>query len=204
MPGLMPFPGVTDHLRQGRAIRRPTQIFDRPHRAGHQLGGFNPQLGDGRAVLLGEIVADDGHRFDLQLKGSGPTPYSRMGDGRAWVGPVLREYVVSEAMHALGIPTTRALAATRTGETIYREGPMPGAVLTRVAASHIRVGTFQVFAARGQTEELRQLYEHTRARHYPDCATPAELLAAVCERQAQLVAQWLAVGFIHGVAWSPI
>ncbi|MCD1616635.1 YdiU family protein [Salipiger manganoxidans] len=167
--------------------------------AGHQFGGFSPQLGDGRALLLGEVVDRNGLRRDIQLKGSGPTPFSRRGDGRAWLGPVLREYVVSEAMHALGIPTTRALAATATGEEVLREAPLPGAVLTRVAASHIRVGSFQVFAARGQTEELRQLYDHTRARHYPDCATPAELLAAVCERQAQLVAQWLAVGFIHGV-----
>ncbi len=167
--------------------------------AGHQFGGFSPQLGDGRANLLGEAVAN-GERFDIQLKGSGPTPYSRMGDGRAWLGPVLREYVVSEAMHALGIPTSRALAAVTTGEPVWREqGALPGAVLTRVAASHIRVGTFQFFAARRDAEGLRALYDYTVARHYPGAADPAALLEAVIARQARLVAQWMAVGFIHGV-----
>lgn len=167
--------------------------------AGHQFGQWNPQLGDGRALLLGEVVDRDGRRRDIQLKGSGPTPYSRMGDGRAALGPVLREYVVSEAMHALGIPTTRALAAVRSGEEVIRERPLPGAVLTRVASSHIRVGTFQVLAARQQDEALSALYAHTVDRHYPDVKDPVDLLARVTERQAELVAQWLSVGFIHGV-----
>ena len=168
--------------------------------AGHQFGGFSPQLGDGRANLLGEVVDRDGRRRDIHLKGSGPTPYSRMGDGRAWLGPVLREYVVSEAMHAMGVPTSRALAAVATGEPVYREnGAMPGAVLTRVASSHIRVGTFQFFAARRDTESLKALFEYTRDRHYPDCADPLELLQAAIARQAGLVAQWMADGFIHGV-----
>jgi uncharacterized protein YdiU (UPF0061 family) len=168
--------------------------------AGHQFGGFSPQLGDGRALLLGEVVDRNGHRRDIQLKGSGPTPYSRMGDGRAWLGPVLREYVVSEAMHALGIPTTRALAAVTTGERVYREaGGLPGAVLTRVASSHIRVGTFQYFAARRDLEGLRALYDYTVARHCPQTESPAHLLAEVIRRQARLVAGWLSVGFIHGV-----
>ena len=168
--------------------------------AGHQFGGFSPQLGDGRANLLGEVRAHDGQRFDIQLKGSGPTPYSRNGDGRAWLGPVLREYVVSEAMHALGIPTSRALAAVSTGESIYREnGAMPGAVLTRVAASHIRVGTFQYFAARHDLSSLKQLFEYVQERHYPQADGPTELLDTVIERQAELIAGWMSVGFIHGV-----
>ncbi|MCM2562468.1 YdiU family protein [Lutimaribacter sp. EGI FJ00015] len=168
--------------------------------AGHQFGGFSPQLGDGRAVLLGEVVDRAGHRRDIALKGSGRTPYSRMGDGRAWLGPVLREYVLSEAMHAMGIPTTRALAAVATGDPVYREqGALPGAVLTRVAASHIRVGTFEFFAARRDLEALEALFNYTRDRHYPDAADPAEMLDAVIDRQAALVADWLAAGFIHGV-----
>lgn len=167
--------------------------------SGHQFGHYNPQLGDGRAVLLGEIVGSDGKRRDVQLKGSGPTPYSRRGDGRAWLGPVLREYVISEAMHALGIPTTRALAAVGTGEAVYREGAMPGAVLTRIASSHLRVGTFQVFAARGDTRSLLQLANYAIQRHYPDANGPMGLLAAVRDVQALLIAQWLSVGFIHGV-----
>src|SRR3981081_4092713 len=138
--------------------------------AGHQFGNFVPQLGDGRAVLLGEIVGPDGIRRDLQLKGSGPTPFSRKGDGRAALGPVLREYIVSEAMASLGIPTTRSLAAVTTGETVARETILPGAVLTRVAASHIRVGTFQFFAARGDVEGLRVLADHVIGRHYPEAA----------------------------------
>ncbi|MDQ2091287.1 protein adenylyltransferase SelO [Marimonas arenosa] len=166
--------------------------------AGHQFGGFSPQLGDGRALLLGEVETQAG-RVDLQLKGAGRTPYSRGGDGRAWLGPVLREYVLSEAMHALGVPTTRALAAVTTGETVWRETGLPGAVLTRVAASHIRVGTFQFFAARGDIDGLRTLFDYTRARHYPQAETPAELLATVIDRQAKLVAQWMSFGFIHGV-----
>ncbi|MEP5730031.1 MAG: protein adenylyltransferase SelO [Sulfitobacter sp.] len=168
--------------------------------AGHQFGNFNPQLGDGRAILLGEVIGRDGIRRDIQLKGSGPTPYSRMGDGRAWLGPVLREYVVSEAMHALGIPTTRALAAVSTGEQIWREqGALPGAVLTRVAQSHLRVGTFQVFAHRGQVEELKTLTQYAIQRHYPDAQGPMDLLRAVCTAQAKLVTHWMSVGFIHGV-----
>ncbi len=167
--------------------------------AGHQFGNFNPQLGDGRAILLGEVVATDGRRYDIQLKGSGRTPYSRMGDGRAWLGPVLREYVVSEAMHALGIPTTRALAATLTGEDVYRETRLPGAVLTRVASSHLRVGTFQIFAHRREIPELRQLTEYAIDRHYPDAEGPLGLLRAVCNAQAELIAAWMSIGFIHGV-----
>jgi uncharacterized protein YdiU (UPF0061 family) len=168
--------------------------------AGHQFGSYNPQLGDGRAILLGEVIDISGQRRDIQLKGSGPTPYSRMGDGRAWLGPVLREYVVSEAMHALGIPTTRALAAVGTGERVLREqGPLPGAVLTRVAASHLRVGTFQIFAHRGEIDALRTLTDYAIARHHTDADGPMGLLAAVCAAQAELVAAWMSVGFIHGV-----
>jgi len=171
--------------------------------AGHQFGFFVPQLGDGRAILLGEVIDRDGVRRDIQLKGSGPTPYSRQGDGRAALGPVLREYIVSEAMAVLGIPTTRALAAVTTGETVWRETPLPGAVLTRVASSHIRVGTFQFFAARGDVDAIRRLADHVIARHYPeavDAANPYRtLLDLVILRQAELVAKWLHVGFIHGV-----
>ncbi|GAA6178731.1 YdiU family protein [Shimia sp. NS0008-38b] len=162
--------------------------------AGHQFGNWNPQLGDGRAVLLGES-----NGYDIQLKGSGPTPFSRRGDGRAWMGPVLREYVMSEAMHALGVPTTRALAAVATGEEVFRERPLPGAVLTRVASSHIRVGTFQVLAARQDLDGLRALFEFACARHYPHVSDPAEFLQSVSKRQAELVAHWMSFGFIHGV-----
>lgn len=167
--------------------------------AGHQFGSFNPQLGDGRAILLGEVVAADGIRRDIQLKGAGRTPYSRGGDGRAWMGPVLREYVISEAMHALGIPTTRALAAVSTGEMVWREGGLPGAVLTRVAKSHLRVGTFQVYASRGQVEALKTLTDFTIARHYPEAEGPMGLLRAVRDAQVELIAAWMSVGFIHGV-----
>jgi uncharacterized protein YdiU (UPF0061 family) len=171
--------------------------------AGHQFGHFVPQLGDGRAVLLGEIVDRQGVRRDIQLKGSGRTPFSRGGDGRAALGPVLREYVVSEAMAALGIPTTRSLAAVVTGEMVARETLLPGAVLTRVASSHIRIGTFQYFAARGDTEGLRLLADHAIARHYPDVAAAEHpyraLLEGVVRRQADLIARWMLVGFIHGV-----
>ncbi|MCA8878469.1 MAG: YdiU family protein [Rhodobacteraceae bacterium] len=168
--------------------------------AGHQFGGWVPQLGDGRALLLGEVVDIHGKRRDIQLKGSGRTPFSRMGDGRAWLGPVLREYVVSEAMHAMGVPTTRALAAVATGEHVIRErGGLPGAVLTRVAASHVRVGTFQYFAARQDVEAIRLLADHVIARHYPDAGSVLDLLDAVVAAQADLVARWLGVGFIHGV-----
>lgn len=171
--------------------------------AGHQFGHFVPQLGDGRAILLGEVIDADGVRRDIQLKGSGPTPFSRRGDGRAALGPVLREYIVSEAMAALGIPTTRSLAAVVTGENVVRETLLPGAVLTRVASSHIRVGTFQYFAARSDVAGVRRLADHVIARHYPDVANAERpyhvLLDAVIARQAELVARWLLVGFIHGV-----
>lgn len=171
--------------------------------AGHQFGHFVPQLGDGRAILLGEVVDRGGVRRDIQLKGSGPTPFSRRGDGRAALGPVLREYVVSEAMAALGLPTTRALAAVITGETVVRESFLPGAVLTRVASSHIRVGTFQFFAARRDIEGVRLLADHVIARHYPKAAEAERpyraLLDEVIARQADLIAQWLLIGFIHGV-----
>ncbi len=167
--------------------------------AGHQFGGWVPQLGDGRAILMGEIVAPDGARFDIQLKGAGQTPFSRRGDGRAWIGPVIREYVVSEAMAALGVPTTRALAAVATGEPVWRESALPGAVLARVASSHIRVGTFQYFAAREDTEALRLLTDHVIKRHYPDADSPLALLDAVVAAQARLIARWMSVGFIHGV-----
>jgi serine/tyrosine/threonine adenylyltransferase len=171
--------------------------------AGHQFGHFVPQLGDGRAVLLGEVIDRTGARRDIQLKGSGQTPFSRQGDGRAALGPVLREFIISEAMAALGIPTTRSLAAVTTGEMVWRETRLPGAVLTRVASSHIRVGTFQYFAARGDTEGVALLADHAIARHYPearDAANPyAAFLTGVAERQAELVARWLLVGFIHGV-----
>ncbi|HWX48503.1 MAG TPA: YdiU family protein [Roseomonas sp.] len=171
--------------------------------AGHQFGQFVPQLGDGRAILLGEVVGQDGQRRDIQLKGSGPTPFSRRGDGRAALGPVLREYIVSEAMAALGVPTTRSLAAVTTGERVQRETALPGAVLTRVAASHLRVGSFQYFAARGDVEGVRLLADYAIARHDPEAAEAEHpyraFLQAVVERQAELVARWLLIGFIHGV-----
>ncbi len=170
---------------------------------GHQFGGWSPQLGDGRAILLGEVIGRDGGRYDIQLKGSGPTPYSRGGDGRAPLGPVLREYIVSEAMAALGVPTTRSLAAVTTGDPVYREVTEPGAVLTRVAKSHIRIGTFQYFFARQDIEALRLLVDHVIERHYPAAAgadNPAiALLEAVIAGQASLLAQWQLLGFIHGV-----
>jgi uncharacterized protein YdiU (UPF0061 family) len=171
--------------------------------AGHQFGSYNPQLGDGRAILLGEVIGRDGVRYDVQLKGSGPTPYSRGGDGRAPLGAVLREYLVSEAMYTLGLPTTRALAAVTTGEQVARETFLPGAVLARVAKSHIRIGTFQFFAARQDTEALHLLVEHVLERHYPqalDAANrPLALLQHVISAQAGLVARWQLLGFIHGV-----
>ena len=170
--------------------------------AGHQFGNLT-RLGDGRAILLGEHLTPGGERFDIQLKGAGPTPYSRRGDGRAALGPMLREYVISEAMHALGIPTTRSLAVAATGEPVFREQPLPGAILTRVAASHIRVGTFEYFAAMGDTDALRLLTDHTLRCHFPDRAEsdhPAlGLLEEVMERQASLIAHWMRVGFVHGV-----
>jgi len=170
--------------------------------AGHQFGGFS-MLGDGRAVVLGEHLTPDGTRVDLQLKGSGPTPYSRRGDGRAALGPMLREYLVSEAMHSLGIPTTRSLAVVSTGEPVFRQTAQPGAVLTRVASSHLRVGTFQYAAAKGDTELLQALLDYAIDRHYPavaDADNPAQaLLSKVVDVQASLVVQWMRVGFIHGV-----
>jgi serine/tyrosine/threonine adenylyltransferase len=171
--------------------------------AGHQFGGFSPQLGDGRALLLGEVIDRHGRRRDIAFKGSGRTPFARGGDGKAAVGPMLREVLIGEAMHALGIPTTRALAVTATGEPVYREQVLPGAVLTRVAASHLRVGTFQFHAARGDIESVRKLAEYTIARHDPELAQSPQrflaLLQNVAERQASLIAQWMNVGFIHGV-----
>lgn len=171
--------------------------------AGHQFGSYNPQLGDGRALLLGELIDRDGQRFDLQLKGSGRTPYSRGGDGKSPLGPVLREYVISEAMYALGVPTTRALGAVYTGESVYRERPLPGAILCRVAKSHIRVGTMQYFAAQQDTDALRTLADHVIQRHYPEAADSdnpvLSLLTGVMQSQAELIAQWQSLGFIHGV-----
>ncbi len=171
--------------------------------AGHQFGQFVPQLGDGRAILLAEVIDPKGNRRDIHLKGSGRTPFSRGGDGNAALGPVLREYVVSEAMAALGVPTTRALAAATTGRSVVRETVIPGAVFARVASSHTRVGTFQFFAARGDVEALRLLADHVIDRHYPAAAEAGHRYLALLERviaaQAKLVAQWLAVGFIHGV-----
>lgn len=175
--------------------------------AGHQFGGFSPQLGDGRGLLLGEVAGRNGDRRDIALKGSGPTAFSRGGDGKAAVGAVLREYLIGEAMHCLGIPTTRALAAVATGELVYRERPLSGAILTRVAASHIRVGTFQFFASRQRFDQVRQLADYAIARHYPQIENSNDngpdryllLLQAVCEEQAALIANWMLVGFIHGV-----
>ena len=171
--------------------------------AGHQFGGFSPQLGDGRAILLGEVVGRDGIRRDIQLKGSGRTPFSRGGDGRAALGPVLREYIISEAMQALGVKTTRSLAAVLTGEGVARETMLPGAVLTRVATSHIRVGTFQFFAARNDNDGVRLLADHVIERHYPAAGAAPNpyraLLDAVVAAQADLIAHWLLIGFIHGV-----
>ncbi len=189
---------LTAEILAGNEVPRGAEPLTMAY-AGHQFGGWVPQLGDGRAVLLGEVLAPDGRRFDIQLKGAGRTPWSRGGDGRAWLGPVLREYVVSEAMHALGIPTTRALAAVTTGATVQRERVLPGAILTRVAASHIRVGTFQYFAARQDGPALQALTGHVLARHYPDAKTALDLLQAVVAAQASLIAGWMSVGFIHGV-----
>ncbi len=171
--------------------------------AGHQFGHFVPQLGDGRAILLGEVQGRAGTRRDIHLKGTGRTPFSRDGDGRAALGPVLREYLVSEAMHALGIPATRALAAVATGEPVFREEALPGAILTRVAASFVRVGTFQYFAARDDVDAVRLLADYVIERHYPEAETDRQpylaLLRAVTNAQASLIASWMHVGFIHGV-----
>lgn len=171
--------------------------------AGHQFGHFNPQLGDGRALLLGEVITADGARFDLQFKGSGPTPYSRQGDGKCALGPALREYLISEAMAALGVPTTRSLAVVLTGEGVWRETPQSGAVLTRVAASHLRIGTFEWAAAHKGREAVERLTDYALERHFPERLgernRPLALLDAVCEVQAALVAKWMNLGFVHGV-----
>lgn len=171
--------------------------------AGHQFGHFNPQLGDGRAILLGELKDAEGKHWDIQLKGAGPTPYSRNGDGRSAMGPVLREYVLSEAMHRLGIKTTRALAAVASGEQVYREQALPGAIFTRVASSHIRVGTFEYFYGKNQPEAIKQLADYVIQRHYPELQDAEKpylaLLAAVIDAQAQLIASWMSIGFVHGV-----
>ncbi len=172
--------------------------------AGHQFGNFVPHLGDGRAALLGEIISPaDGCRYDIQLKGSGQTPFFRLGDGKSSLGPVLREYLLSEAMHRLGVPTTRALAAVSTGETVFRETEQPGGILTRVASSHIRVGTFEFFAAQGNRDALAKLTDYAIARHYPDAASSEHPTLAfftqVIAAQARLIAHWMSLGFIHGV-----
>jgi len=171
--------------------------------AGHQFGGFSPRLGDGRALLLGEVIDRNGERRDIHLKGSGRTLYSRGGDGKAVLGPVLREYILGEAMNALNVPTTRALAAVTTGENVYREDLQQGAVLARVASSHLRVGTFQFFAAQGENDKVKQLADYTIQRHFPALKSNKDpylgLLRAVCKRQAVLLAKWMHVGFVHGV-----
>jgi uncharacterized protein YdiU (UPF0061 family) len=171
--------------------------------AGHQFGSFVPQLGDGRAHLLGEVIDQSGHRWDIQLKGSGPTSFSRGGDGRCALGPAVREFIMSEAMHALKVPTTRCLAVVTTGETVFRERPSPGAVVTRVASSHIRIGTFQYFAARGNLDAIKMLFTHTMERHYPELLEEEYpylmFINKFINRQIQLVVDWMRVGFIHGV-----
>ena len=186
----------------GNAVAEGSQPLAQAY-AGHQFGGFSPQLGDGRALLLGEVVGSSGRR-DIQLKGSGRTAFSRQGDGKSALGPVLREYLVSEAMHAMGVPTTRALAAVTTGETVFRqEGQVMGGVFTRVASSHLRVGTFQYFHARGNVPALRTLTHYTIKRHYPEAAStgnpPLALLKEVIAAQAKLIPHWMSLGFIHGV-----
>jgi uncharacterized protein YdiU (UPF0061 family) len=195
-------PDVVQQLFSGNALPRDAQPIAQVY-AGHQFGNFVPQLGDGRALLLGEIPDQNGKRRDVALKGSGATPFSRGGDGKAAVGPVLREYLIGEAMHALEIPTTRALAAVATGELVMRDRQLPGAILTRVASSHIRVGTFQYFAARGQIDSLRKLADYVIQRHYPDVSGDSHcylsLLKLVADHQADLIARWMLVGFIHGV-----
>ena len=185
-------------IRFPKTARPVAQLY-----AGHQFGGFSNQLGDGRALLVGELITKDGKRVDMHLKGSGPTPYSRGGDGKAALGPVLREYLMGEAMHALNIPTSRALAVVTTGEDVYRQTALPGAVLTRIAASHLRVGTFQYFAAQGNQDKVRQLLAYAIQRHDPDLKGAEdeafEFFKAVMHRQISLIAKWMAVGFIHGV-----
>ena len=171
--------------------------------AGHQFGGWSPKLGDGRALLIGEVIGNDGIRRDIQLKGSGHTPFSRSGDGKSALGPVLREYIVSEAMAALGVPTTRALAAVTTGENVVRNALEPGGVFTRVAQSHVRIGTFQYFYARKDNDSLKILADYVIDRHYTEALNAgnpyAELLKLIAARQAELIAKWMSFGFIHGV-----
>lgn len=195
-------PNRLAHIFSGQELLAGAQPLAQAY-AGHQFGGFVPQLGDGRALLLGEVIDARGLRRDIALKGSGPTPFSRGGDGKAAVGPVLREYLIGEAMHALGIPTTRALAAVATGESVFRTRPLPGAVLTRVAASHLRVGTFEYFAAQKRFDQVRKLADYVIERHDPNLAKEADryllLLENVAKRQASLVSQWMQIGFIHGV-----
>lgn len=194
--------GVAPRIFSGNELPVDAQPIAQAY-AGHQFGNFVQKLGDGRALLLGEVIDRQGVRRDIALKGSGRTPFSRGGDGKAAVGPVLREYLIGEAMHAFGIPTTRALAAVANGETVMRDRPLPGAVLTRVAASHVRVGTFQYFAARGRVEHVQKLADYIIDRHYPavseDAGRYLNLLRCVVEHQAELIAQWMLVGFIHGV-----
>ncbi|MBI5329804.1 MAG: YdiU family protein [Betaproteobacteria bacterium] len=189
-------------LFSGNALPAGAQPIAQAY-SGHQFGHFSPQLGDGRALLIGEVIDRHGLRRDIALKGSGRTPFSRNGDGKAAVGPMLREVLMGEAMHALDIPTTRALAVVATGEAVFRERTLPGAVLTRVAASHLRVGTFQYISAHGSLEQVRQLADYAIARHEPECQEAANrylgFLRAVAERQAALIARWMHVGFIHGV-----
>lgn len=189
-------------LFSGNALPEDARPFAQAY-AGHQFGNFSPQLGDGRALLLGELLDPQGRRFDLALKGSGRTPFSRGGDGLAAVGPMLREVLISEALHALGIPTTRSLAVVATGDAVRRETLLPGAVLTRVASSHIRVGTFEFFAFRGDLERVRHLCDHAIDRHDPELSGKEgrhlAFFEAVVHRQASLVAQWMNVGFLHGV-----
>lgn len=197
-----PAPEVAARLLSGTEIPKGARPVAQAY-AGHQFGGFSPQLGDGRALLLGEVVDAHGQRFDIHLKGSGPTPFSRGGDGKATVGPVLREYILGEAMFHLGVPTSRVLATIRTGETVMRDRPLPGAVLARVASSHLRVGTLEYLAARNERDGLQKVVRYALQRHYPDrldAGPPArELLRVVALAQAQLIAQWMLIGFIHGV-----
>ena len=200
-PALLETPAGIDFLAGNRMPAGADPIAQAY--AGHQFGHFSPQLGDGRALILGEIIDTQGARRDIAFKGSGPTPFSRRGDGKCALGPALREYLIGEAMHALGIPTTRALAVVATGEMIRRDRPLPGAVLTRIAASHIRVGTFEYFAAHHGPDHVRKLADYVIARHYPELIGTDKpylaLFASVAERQAELIARWLGVGFIHGV-----
>ncbi|MGA0035250.1 MAG: protein adenylyltransferase SelO [Ilumatobacteraceae bacterium] len=190
------------HLFSGNGTTKDAERYALAY-AGHQFGSYSPRLGDGRALLIGEFSDPKGQKWDLHLKGSGRTPFARGGDGKATLGPMLREFLMGEAMAALGIPTTRALAVISTGELAMRERPLPGAILVRVAASHLRVGTFQYAAALDSVDDLRALADYAIARHYPELDSGSErylsLLTAVIERQASLVAEWMLVGFIHGV-----